>query len=212
MTPTPGASIGQRAEAVNAVPPIPKSALEEWSGIRSVLEGELGGDAWARWIKPIALTGRGERVVHLGVPTEFVRRWVQANYLPRIAELWAEFHGMEQVELEVCRPPAAEQSPAPATPRPVPATSDEIGADLPRLRRLLETALKNHDVLYAEEESFVRTLIDWTEKYGAGTRVSRAQRDWLNTIRKRLKRLGRIARAPAAAGTGGEDQGDEAVA
>ncbi len=65
---------------------------EQWSAIRTHLQGELGDAAFRSWLKPLVLRRieNGEALV--AAPTRFLRDWVSARYADRIAELWQEMN------------------------------------------------------------------------------------------------------------------------
>ena len=52
------------------------------------LREEIGEAAFQSWIKPMKIRAVTDGVVHVTVPTRFMRDWVVAHYAERIATLW----------------------------------------------------------------------------------------------------------------------------
>ena len=124
-----------------------------WLRVRGRLHEEIGEEKFSSWFARMELDMMSTAVVQLSVPTRFLKAWIQDNYLPRIAELFAAESGtMRRVDLVVrsavsrpvaVRPAAASASPAPAKaaeaaamarPAPVALGADAAGSPLdPRL-------------------------------------------------------------------------------
>ena len=60
----------------------------QWNTVNDQLRGEIGEAAFQSWIKPIKIRSIEGGVVHVTVPTRFMRDWVVAHYAERIATLW----------------------------------------------------------------------------------------------------------------------------
>ncbi len=61
-----------------------------WSNVTDRLRGEIGEAAFQSWIKPMSVRRVDDHVVHLSVPTRFMRDWVQAHYAERLIALWRD--------------------------------------------------------------------------------------------------------------------------
>ncbi len=60
----------------------------QWTEISEQLRAEIGEAAFQSWIKPITVREVEEATVRVSVPTRFMRDWVLAHYVERLAELW----------------------------------------------------------------------------------------------------------------------------
>lgn len=63
---------------------------ERWKQIRGQLKKEFGASAYRTWVEPITLCSGEGAAVRLGVPTRFMRDWIQNHYGDRIRALWKE--------------------------------------------------------------------------------------------------------------------------
>ncbi len=72
----------------------------QWNTVNDQLRGEIGEAAFQSWIKPIKIRSIENGVVHVTVPTRFMRDWVVAHYAERIATLW-QSESPEIASLEV---------------------------------------------------------------------------------------------------------------
>lgn len=95
---------------------------EVWARVRRRLRAELGEDVYASWFAQIDLARIEAGVVHLTVPTKFLKSWIQAHYVDRILGLFAaEDAGTERVSLDVrssfVRPDVAKNEAAAAAAR-----------------------------------------------------------------------------------------------
>jgi len=72
----------------------------QWNTVNDQLRGEIGEAAFQSWIKPIKIRSIENGVVHVTVPTRFMRDWVVAHYAERIATLW-QSESLEIASLEV---------------------------------------------------------------------------------------------------------------
>ncbi|MEQ9169751.1 MAG: chromosomal replication initiator protein DnaA [Rhodospirillales bacterium] len=67
---------------------VPNQDLQEtWSEICESLRAEIGEASYQSWIKPMRLIGKDGNAVRTGVPTRFMREWIQAHYQDRLSEL-----------------------------------------------------------------------------------------------------------------------------
>ncbi len=74
--------------------------VAQWNTVNDQLRGEIGEAAFQSWIKPIKIRSIENGVVHVTVPTRFMRDWVVAHYAERIATLW-QSESPEIASLEV---------------------------------------------------------------------------------------------------------------
>ncbi|GEQ99066.1 chromosomal replication initiator protein DnaA [Iodidimonas gelatinilytica] len=68
---------------------------QHWRWVQTQLRQEYGQAQFDRWLRPLRLSNIHGGVAHLSVPTDFIRDWVERNYLTRIRSLMAA--GPEQV-------------------------------------------------------------------------------------------------------------------
>ena len=119
------------------VPAQGSSSHHHWRWIHSQLKREYGPAQYERWLKPLRLAAVDGGVAQISVPTDFIRDWVERNYLSRIRTLFAA--GPEPVsdvrvvvgaaEQKAERKASAGADGAAAT-RPVRATGANIGDSL----------------------------------------------------------------------------------
>ena len=64
-------------------------AARHWQWVLSQLEKEYGHAQFERWLKPLRMIELSEGVARLAVPTDFIRDWIERNYLNRIRSLVA---------------------------------------------------------------------------------------------------------------------------
>ena len=57
--------------------------------LRSQLEKEYTESQFNKWLKPLSLLGIEEGVAEIGVPTDFMREWVESHYAGRLRALLA---------------------------------------------------------------------------------------------------------------------------
>lgn len=87
-----------------------RGELRHWQWVQNQLRQEYGQAQFDRWLQPMRLAAVDGGVAHLGVPTDFIRDWVERNYLGRIRSLMAAGPDpIADVRLEVC-PIAAEEA------------------------------------------------------------------------------------------------------
>jgi len=65
------------------------SPSQHWHWVLSQLRREYGQAQYERWLKPLTLAELRDGIAHLSVPTDFIRDWVERNYLNRIRHLIA---------------------------------------------------------------------------------------------------------------------------
>ncbi len=73
-----------------------------WLRLKARLRAELGEDVFNSWFPRMELVEVADGVVHLSVPTKFLKSWVNSHYRDRIRRLFVEQNcGVEDVELVV---------------------------------------------------------------------------------------------------------------
>ncbi|MFG1305001.1 chromosomal replication initiator protein DnaA [Xanthobacter autotrophicus] len=78
------------------------TATTPWERVRQRLREEIGEEKFTSWFARMDLDKLTADAVLLSVPTRFLKSWIQENYLPRIADIWAEESGAKRrVDLAV---------------------------------------------------------------------------------------------------------------
>lgn len=78
------------------------SGHAEWDRIKKRLRAELGEDVFTSWFARVDLEALGNGVVHLSVPTRFLKNWLQSRYRDRLMGLCKEeFGSLQQIEFSV---------------------------------------------------------------------------------------------------------------
>jgi chromosomal replication initiator protein len=73
-----------------------------WERVSRRLRAEVGEDVFTSWFGRLELDGIADGVVHVSVPTKFLKSWIQSHYLDRmIAILTAEVPGIRAVSIGV---------------------------------------------------------------------------------------------------------------
>jgi chromosomal replication initiator protein len=73
-----------------------------WQRLKARLRAELGEDVFNSWFPRMELVEAVDGIVHLSVPTKFLKSWVNSHYRDRIRRLFVEQNcGVEDVELVV---------------------------------------------------------------------------------------------------------------
>ena len=103
----------------------------QWVRIRGRLRAEFGEAAYRSWLKPLTLRDVAKGCVRIGVPTEFMREWVETQYGTRLLDLWAEENNAARtVEIvtasPVCGPKAAVAVPVSGRTSPAPSSESLI--------------------------------------------------------------------------------------
>ncbi len=133
-----------------------RAVRDPWEWVRAQLRNEYGRAQYERWLAPLRLVGIEDGAAEIAVPTEFIREWIERNYLDRIRALLAASPAdVREVRLVVAGDAAAVAEPlsgavrnghagngagAPAQARrggdgPVAADTDSFGGRLePRYR------------------------------------------------------------------------------
>nr|MBC8240836.1 hypothetical protein [Alphaproteobacteria bacterium] len=89
----------------------------QWIAISEQLRAEVGEAAFQSWIKPITVREVEKATVRVSVPTRFMRDWVLAHYVDRLAELWcAHDEGITDVDVSVQPERYSSSKPEPGKP------------------------------------------------------------------------------------------------
>lgn len=74
----------------------------EWDRIKKRLRAELGEDVFTSWFARVDLESHNQGIVHLSVPTRFLKSWLQSKYLDRLMGLCQdEFGEVREIEFSV---------------------------------------------------------------------------------------------------------------
>jgi chromosomal replication initiator protein len=94
------------------------SSIEhKWRRIQSRLRAEVGEDVFTSWFGRVELDSYDGRVVHVSVPTKFLRNWLQSHYSDKLLACCnTELSGVSRLEFRVRQPhlaPVEKLKPAP---------------------------------------------------------------------------------------------------
>ncbi len=83
-----------------------QSAIQtKWRRIQTRLRTELGEDVFTSWFGRVELESCDGRVVHVSVPTKFLRSWLQSHYSDKLlACCGEELKGVSRLEFRVRQP------------------------------------------------------------------------------------------------------------
>ncbi len=94
-----------------------REANAQWERVRKHLRQEFGDAVFKSWLQPLSLASAGNGEVVLGVPTRFMRDWVERQYMDRIRALWnAENPSIRTVSTQVEHKTPVERGKAKGTP------------------------------------------------------------------------------------------------
>jgi len=77
-----GVGAGEVAASMDA-----SGVAPHWLWVRSQLEKEYTRSQFEKWLDPLVLIGVRDGVAEIGVPTDFIRDWVERNYAGRLRAL-----------------------------------------------------------------------------------------------------------------------------
>ncbi len=148
----------------------------QWNTVNDQLRGEIGEAAFQSWIKPIKIRSIEDGVVHVTVPTRFMRDWVVAHYAERIATLW-QSESPEIGSLEV----SVRSDRAPGQPRegmrrqtpPVNEASRNMSVERQGLSAALDSRFVFDNFVVGKPNEFA---------YAAARRVAEAERVPFNPL------------------------------
>ncbi len=150
--------------------------LAQWNTVNAQLRDEIGEAAFQSWIKPIRIRTVTEGIVHVTVPTRFMRDWVVAHYAERIATLWqAEAPEVASIEVSV-RSDRVPTQPREGIRRQTPPVGESHG-DMPGARPGLSAAL---DPRFVFDNFVVGKPNEFA--YAAARRVAEADRVPFNPL------------------------------
>jgi chromosomal replication initiator protein len=94
---------GKQAPVAPATATASVEALDAiWSRLKARLRAELGEDVFNSWFPRMEVIEAVDGVVHLSVPTKFLKSWVCSHYRDRLRRLFQEQNcGVEDVEIVV---------------------------------------------------------------------------------------------------------------
>ncbi len=73
-----------------------------WTRLKARLRAELGEDVFNSWFPRMEVIEAVDGVVHLSVPTKFLKSWVCSHYRDRLRRLFQEQNcGVDDVEIVV---------------------------------------------------------------------------------------------------------------
>lgn len=148
----------------------------QWNTVNDQLRGEIGEAAFQSWIKPIKIRNIEDGVVHVTVPTRFMRDWIVAHYAERIATLW-QSESPEIASLEV----SVRSDRAPGHPRegirrqtpPVNEASRNMSAERQGMSAALDSRFVFDNFVVGKPNEFA---------YAAARRIAEAERVPFNPL------------------------------
>jgi chromosomal replication initiator protein len=111
---------------------------DRWQRVKNRLCFELGEDVFSSWFGCMKFESVDKGVVRLSVPTPFLRKWIQSNYVDRVLAQWrVEDPAISRLELSVrsaairlTSKPKPAGTPAPSDPRKITARGGEPRTNL----------------------------------------------------------------------------------
>jgi len=81
---------------------VSEPTAEQWMRVKQRLRSELGEDVFSSWFARVEFVSADQYTVHLSVPTQFLRSWIQSHYRDKLLGLWtAERSSVRRIELQV---------------------------------------------------------------------------------------------------------------
>jgi len=81
---------------------------EMWGRVRTRLRSELGEEIYSSWFARAELEALGSGIVHLSVPTRFLKSWIASHYQDRLISLLrSELGDVQRIEISVRTPAMA---------------------------------------------------------------------------------------------------------
>jgi chromosomal replication initiator protein len=72
-----------------------------WSNVSVKLSNRFGDAVFRSWLKPLCFAGSKSGYIQIGVPTRFMREWINKNYIDDISALWVEESVSEGYAIEL---------------------------------------------------------------------------------------------------------------
>ncbi len=150
--------------------------LAQWNTVNAQLRDEIGEAAFQSWIKPMKIRTVADGVVHVTVPTRFMRDWVVAHYAERIATLWqSEVPEVASLEVSV-RSDRVPSQPREGIRRQTPPVGDvqnDMAGGRPGLSAALDPRFVFENFVVGKPNEFA---------YAAARRVAEADRVPFNPL------------------------------
>ena len=90
---------------------------DQWARVKQRLRAELGDDVFNSWFARVEFEEADKGTVYLSVPTRFLKSWILAHYIERLAALWkTERADLVRIELLVRGTVRARTPPHPEKP------------------------------------------------------------------------------------------------
>jgi len=75
---------------------------DRWARVKGRLRADVGEDVFLSWFARMELERIEDSVVHLSVPTRFLKSWIQSHYAERMLACWqTEQQEVQRIELSV---------------------------------------------------------------------------------------------------------------
>jgi chromosomal replication initiator protein len=75
---------------------------DRWARVKGRLRADVGDDVFLSWFARMELERIEDTIVHLSVPTRFLKSWIQSHYAERMLACWqAEQQEIQRIELSV---------------------------------------------------------------------------------------------------------------
>jgi chromosomal replication initiator protein len=87
-----------------------------WERILAQLQGEVSGQVFETWLRPLRFIAREGGVLFIATPHKFFKQWIEENHLSQIEELARKELG-EEITVDIVVGGEEETLPPPVTPR-----------------------------------------------------------------------------------------------
>ena len=125
---------------------------DRWSRVKGRLRTTVGEDVYSSWFARMDLESLNGDVVHMSVPTRFLKSWIQSHYAERVLSCWqAEAPAIARIDLSVRTPmrcaTAVKETKSPTEEQPrADRGGDHRSAAEPRVNGV-SFAISGHDAL-----------------------------------------------------------------
>lgn len=90
------------ADGSGLTPSVDNGPIQGWDRVRRRLRAELGEDVFSSWFGRLELVDIQDHLVHLTVPTRFLKSWIQSHYADRLKTLVIEeMAGISDVQIGI---------------------------------------------------------------------------------------------------------------